>query len=78
MMCLISSRARLSLNSQFVMSSAPADEIDAQSNELFSMFAIHMVLTGHVRCHASGNSYRMALRGRLPGHPPRDVLPGNG
>ena len=38
MMCLISSRAGLSLKSQFVMSSAPADEIDTQFNELFSMF----------------------------------------
>ena len=44
MMCLISSRAGLSLKSQFVMSSAPA-EIDTQFNELFSMFATLMAFS---------------------------------
>ena len=45
MMCLISSRAGLSLKSQFVMSSAAADEIDTQFNELFSMFATLMAFS---------------------------------
>ena len=45
MVCLILSRARLSLKLQFVMSSAHADEIDTQFNELFSMFATLMVFS---------------------------------
>ena len=64
MMCQMSSRARLSRKSQFVMSSAPADEIDTQLNELFKMFAILMVfLTGPVRCLLRGDSYRVILWG---------------
>ena len=42
MMCLIWSRAGISLKSQFVMSGAPADEIDTQFNEMFSMFVTLM------------------------------------
>ena len=43
MTCLISSRADLTLKSQCVMSSAPADEIDTQFNVLFSTFSIIIV-----------------------------------
>ena len=45
MICLISSRAGLSLKSQFVMSSAPVDEIHTLFNELFSMFATLMAFS---------------------------------
>ena len=45
MTCLISSPANLMLNSQGVVSSGPADEIDTQFKELFSTFAILIVLS---------------------------------
>ena len=45
MTCLISSRADLTLKSQCVMPSAPADEIDTQFNVLFSTFAILIVFS---------------------------------
>ena len=45
--CLISSRADLTLKSQCVMPSAPADEIDTQfNNALFSTFATLIVSRG--------------------------------
>ena len=44
-MCLISSRADLTLKSQCVMSSAPADEIETQFNVLFSMLATLIVFS---------------------------------
>ena len=45
MMCLISSRADLTLKSQSVMSSAPVNEIDTLFNVLFSKFAILIVFS---------------------------------
>ena len=45
MMCLISSRADLTLNLQCVMSNALADEIDTQFYVLFSTFAILIVFS---------------------------------
>ena len=38
----------------------------------------HGFLAGPIQCLLRGDSYRMALRGRLPWHPPRYVLTHNG
>ena len=43
--CLIPSRADLTLKSQCVVSGAPTDEIDTQFNVLFSTFPILIVFS---------------------------------
>ena len=71
MMCHISSRAGLTLKSQFVMSSAPAYPTQRVALDVRDS---HSFLTGSVQGLLRGDGFCVTLWGRLPQYPSRDVL----